>query len=202
MLYMKKIYHMVLAVLKFLFINPIFYVYFKLFNFPWENSWRIIGFPILFHCRKSEIHLGKRLVLRSSRASNSIGLIQPVVIRTLRPGSSINIGNDVGISGSSIVAMDSIVIKDRVLIGSGTLIIDNDLHPIGIHKETQTPEIVMAKPITIESDVFIGARAIILKGVTIGCGSIVGAGSVVTKNVPPHSVVGGNPARLLRKVEE
>ena len=55
------------------------------------------------------------------------------------------------------------------------------------------------KPVNIEDDVWIGGRVIILPGVTIGKGSIIGAGSVVTKNVEPYSIVGGNPAHLLKK---
>jgi acetyltransferase-like isoleucine patch superfamily enzyme len=54
-------------------------------------------------------------------------------------------------------------------------------------------------PVIIEDDVWIGARSIILKGVTIGEGSIVGAGSIVTKNVPPFSIAAGNPARVIKK---
>lgn len=54
------------------------------------------------------------------------------------------------------------------------------------------------KPVEIEDDVWIGARAILLPGVTVGQGAIVGAGSVVTKSVPPYAIVAGNPARLVR----
>lgn len=54
-------------------------------------------------------------------------------------------------------------------------------------------------PVTIEDDVWIGARVIILPGVHVGKGSILGAGAVVTKNVEPYSIVGGNPAKLLKK---
>jgi acetyltransferase-like isoleucine patch superfamily enzyme len=54
-----------------------------------------------------------------------------------------------------------------------------------------------SRPIVIEDDVFIGARAIILKGVTIGKGCVVGAGAVVAKSVPPYSVVVGNPAKVV-----
>jgi len=57
------------------------------------------------------------------------------------------------------------------------------------------------KPVVIEDDVWIGCRAIILPGVTIGKGSIIGAGAVVTKDVPPYSIVGGNPARVIRSRE-
>lgn len=56
----------------------------------------------------------------------------------------------------------------------------------------------LPRPVTIEDDVWIGTRSIILPGVTIGSGAIIGAGAVVTKSVPPNSVVGGNPARLIR----
>lgn len=54
------------------------------------------------------------------------------------------------------------------------------------------------RPIIIESDVWIGQRVIILPGVTIGTGSVIGAGAVVTKSFPPYSVIGGNPARILK----
>lgn len=58
-----------------------------------------------------------------------------------------------------------------------------------------------ARPVTIEDDVWIGQRAMLMPGVTVGAGSIVGAGSVVTKDVPPLSVVAGNPARVIRTRE-
>lgn len=58
------------------------------------------------------------------------------------------------------------------------------------------------RPIVIEDDVWIGARVIILPGVRVGRGSIIGAGSVVTADVPPYSIVGGNPARLIRSRKE
>ncbi|KAJ4143654.1 hypothetical protein NW765_000802 [Fusarium oxysporum] len=58
----------------------------------------------------------------------------------------------------------------------------------------------MGKPITIEQDCWIGGGAIILPGRTIGKGSTVGAGSIVTKDVPPFTIVAGNPARVLRGI--
>jgi galactoside O-acetyltransferase len=59
---------------------------------------------------------------------------------------------------------------------------------------------VERQPVTIESKAWIGFNVIILKGVTIGEGAIVGAGSVVTKDVPPYTIVGGNPARVIREI--
>lgn len=62
-------------------------------------------------------------------------------------------------------------------------------------------EYTKPKPIVIEDDVWIGSRVIILPGVHVGKGSVIGAGAVVTKNIEPYSVVGGNPAKLIRKRE-
>ena len=109
------------------------------------------------------------------------------------------IGNDVGLSGCSITAVDRITIGDRVLVGAGVLIIDTDAHPLSPEgRAAQQPAIAI--PIEIGNDVFIGARAIILKGVKIGTGAVVGAGAVVTKNVPSRSIVGGNPAKIVGQV--
>ncbi len=61
---------------------------------------------------------------------------------------------------------------------------------------------IVAEEVVIEDGVFIGVHAIILPGVTIGSGAMVAAGSVVTKDVPPHTVVAGNPARVIRRLED
>ena len=60
---------------------------------------------------------------------------------------------------------------------------------------------MQAKPIIIEDDVFIGARCLVLKGVTIGRGAMVGAGSVVTKNIPPCEIWAGNPAKYIKSIK-
>jgi len=90
---------------------------------------------------------------------------------------------------------------ERVTIGAGTLIswdcviMDRDYHnPDGGAERTA--------PVVIGKDVWIGCRAIILKGVTIGDGAVVGAGSVVTRDVPPCTLVAGNPARVVRQLGE
>jgi acetyltransferase-like isoleucine patch superfamily enzyme len=89
-----------------------------------------------------------------------------------------------------------IVIGDGVLIGAGALIIDNDFHSWdGVKWVGDT--ISGSKAIYVHDYVFIGARAIILKGVTLGTGAVVGAGAVVAKDVAPFTIVGGNPARVI-----
>lgn len=87
-----------------------------------------------------------------------------------------------------------------MLIGPGVHLY-TACHPIDT--ETRCRQgLEYAKPIVIEDDVWVGGRAVVLGGVCIGEGAVVGAGSVVTKDVPPFSIVVGNPARVLRKIEK
>ncbi|MBJ7289900.1 acyltransferase [Williamsia sp.] len=129
-------------------------------------------------------------------------MTHPVVIRTLLAGAAIRIGNDVGLSGTSICSASSIIIGDRVLVGADVIICDTDFHPIDSssrrYSPIPTPE--SGDAVVIESDVFLGARSVVLKGVTIGASSVVGAGSVVTKSVEPYSIVAGNPAKVIGRI--
>ena len=84
-------------------------------------------------------------------------------------------------------------------IGGGVLIIDTDCHSIDWKVRRDSDNQICSAPITIEDDVWIGAQCIILKGVTIGARSIIGAGSVVTKDIPADCVAAGNPCRIIKK---
>lgn len=114
----------------------------------------------------------------------------------MSPKGVIDIGDDVGMSGASITAYSRVKIGSRVLIGSGALIVDNDAHPVFPEGRRYSPEVPFA-PVEIGDDVFIGARAIILKGVHIANGAVIGAGAVVTRDVPMYAVVAGNPAAVV-----
>jgi acetyltransferase-like isoleucine patch superfamily enzyme len=107
------------------------------------------------------------------------------------------IGDHVGITGSSIVCFDHISIGNNVLIGPGCSIIDTDGH--SINPDERRTGFSISSPIIIEDDVFIGTKCIILKGVRIGEGSIIAAGSVVMDSVPSFTVVAGNPAQKYRR---
>lgn len=105
--------------------------------------------------------------------------------------------------------MNMISVAKRVTIGEHCLfagevkIFDNNSH--SLDPEKRRAHAVLDKedvaPVTIEDDVWVGTDAIILKGVTIGKGAVVAAGAVVTKDVPPFTLVGGNPAKVIKVIE-
>ncbi len=110
------------------------------------------------------------------------------------PRGAIEIGDRVFINyGVSISAHRLVKIGNRCQIGNYSLLMDNDYHQIGAQHKTG-----VSQPIILEDDVWLGARVIVLKGVTIGQGAVIGAGSVVTRDIPPRSVAVGSPARVVK----
>ncbi|MBD2017959.1 acyltransferase [Microcoleus sp. FACHB-53] len=128
-----------------------------------------------------------------------------------RENARISIGKKTFINGS-IIAAKSIEIGDDVMISWGVTIVDHNSHSLSfsqraddvvnwrVGKKDWTH--VKIAPVKISSKVWIGFNSVILKGVTIGEGAIVGAGSVVTKDVPAWTIVAGNPARVIREIPE
>lgn len=125
--------------------------------------------------------------------------------------SRIVIGNNVFVGGGALIdCLGQVTIEDDVLISYQVIIMDSDNHSlraserIGDLKRWRNQEYdwsrVNSVPVLIRSKAWIGARAIITKGVVIGEGGIVATGSVVTKNVPPYTIVAGNPARVIREL--
>jgi acetyltransferase-like isoleucine patch superfamily enzyme len=175
--------------------------------------------------RKKEINLNNIIIPESSRLNlNGLSLKekcrvelgeQTQVLGNLtfdRREASIKIGNRVFINGT-IISASTVSIGDDVLISWNTTIVDHDSHSISFLQRSQDAvnwlmgeekdwEDVKISPIEIKDKVWIGFNSIILKGVTVGEGAIIGAGSVVTKDVPPWTIVAGNPARIIREIPE
>jgi acetyltransferase-like isoleucine patch superfamily enzyme len=112
-------------------------------------------------------------------------------------GENIRVGRNVFINQNcTMYDLGGIDIADDVMIGPNVSIITSG-HPI---EPSQRRAFVIAKPIVIERSVWIAAGATIIGGVTVGENSVVAAGSVVTRDVPPSTLVGGNPARVIRSI--
>ena len=169
----------------------------KLKGINWYPDWRFWGLPLIQMRRRGTISIGRHFVACSNPKHNSLGVIQRVVLKTLTPDAEIRIGENVGISGATISAAKGIYIGNNVLIGSGAILTDQDAHPVNPDKRRDKDKRAIPKVVIIEDDVFIGARAIILKGVTIGNGSVIGAGSIVVTNVTSYAIMGGNPAHKI-----
>lgn len=120
-----------------------------------------------------------------------------VLLQARSVGSIIKVGDGTTFSNNvQVIAEQSITIGDRCLIGDAVLILDSDFHDLSaIGRHSRPAE---TKPVVLEDNVFIGSRVIVLKGVTIGRDSVIGAGSVVVRSIPSGVVAAGNPAKVIR----
>lgn len=180
------------------FILYILYLVQKFKNF---KSVKYNGFTVNFAFRGSRIKFKKRTVINSSSMSNLLGLYQRTII-VARYGGTISIGENVGISGTTIYSMSSITIGDNCVIGANCKIIDNDFHPLNPIKRLNECYLdIVKKPIVIGNNCFIGMNSIILKGTFIGDNCVVGAGSVVSGIFPKNVVLAGNPAQVIKSLD-
>lgn len=110
-------------------------------------------------------------------------------------GKNVKIGKNVVIQTNSLfMSAGGITIEDDVLVAANTQLISNNHDP-------EEHQILTCKPVVLKRNCWIGAGATILPGVTVGENAIVGAGAVVTKDVAPNTIVGGNPAKFIKNVE-
>jgi acetyltransferase-like isoleucine patch superfamily enzyme len=133
-------------------------------------------------------------------------------LMTFGHGGRITIGEYCYVGDQSYIwSAENITIGNRVLIAHNVNIFDNITHPLSASARHEHFKMIISaplpkklklseQPITIEDDAWIGCLSISLKGVTIGRGAVIGAGSVVTKDVPPYTIVAGNPAKVIREI--
>jgi acetyltransferase-like isoleucine patch superfamily enzyme len=149
---------------------------------------------------QKSVILGNRVSLLAGWRSNRAGLTGGVLLETLGDGF-IRIGDDSGGSAVVISSRSGITIGKHVCLGANTRIYDHDFHPLDFMQRrlsrNEQAQHTRSEPVTVGNDVFVGANAMILKGVTIGDRSIVAAGSVVFRGVYPQDcIIAGNPASI------
>lgn len=163
------------------------------------KRYRIIGVPFILASR-GKIVLGDNFNMNNGFSGNRIGFNTPCVLRT--DGGSLLIGDNVGMSQTTLIAKGAdICIGNNVKIGGGVKMYTTDFHSLDYF--IRRDPLLDAKerksaPISIGDDCFIGAGAIILKGVSIGPRSVIGAGSVVSRDIPADCIAVGNPCRVVK----
>ena len=166
-------------------------VFGKNLQIPGKVSWLIGG---------GKLKIGDNFYFSSGDAVNPMtSNLQGAVY--VEPGAELTIGNNVGMSSTRLWIHESARIGNNVKIGGCVLITDTDAHPMDYMARRSSNEGTKSAPIVIEDDAWVGAHCIILKGVTIGARSIIGAGSVVTKSIPADCVAAGNPCKVIKNLK-
>ena len=170
------------------------------------------------HCYLASIHIKGRPIINIGKNCKVIigedvtiasGIFNGIDNTTcskinIKDDASLSIGNHTGMTNVVIQCHQSVTIGSYVNIGAGSMIFDTDFHSLFWKDRQDGTDITKRamKPVVIKDYVFIGAHSFILKGVTIGEKSIVGAGSVVTRDIPDGEIWAGNPARFIKRILE
>ena len=154
--------------------------------------------------------------LRTARSNGRIVIGSDSIVRCRFDFDSahgvIRVGERCYLGASHLVCHTAITIGDDVIMSWGVTVVDHDSHSLNWQERQHDVadwmrgvkrwDAVTVRPVCIEDRAWIGFGASILKGVTVGVGAVVGANAVVTRDVPPYTVVAGNPARVVRRLKE
>lgn len=167
------------------------------------KTFQSYSLPYIMVARKGKLTIDYNFKMNNSLIGNPILRNTPCVL-FVDNHASLKIGNNVGMSSVTIICHKSIEIGNNVILGRNTLIYDSDSHSLKMKERNSENDLSKRndKPVVIENNVFIGAHSLILKGVTIGENSIIGAGSVVTKSIPANQIWAGNPAKFIKNIEQ
>lgn len=159
------------------------------------------GIPYISVAVGATFKTGDNLRLNNTLQSNPIGRVQRCIF-FVGKDAHLEIGNNVGMSSTAIVCHSKITIHDNVKFGGGVCVYDTDFHSLDSKNRNSVNDFDTKKnkEVIIMSNAFIGAHSTILKGVRIGKNSIIGACSVVTKDVPDNEIWAGNPAKYIRDI--
>ena len=168
-------------------------IYSRLTGVKLGTGCRFQGKSVFHRLPGGRIEIGKNCIFNSSPASNLIGISAPCILTTLK--SVLEIGDECGFSGTRIAAAMRVRLGNRVRCGANTVICDTDWH-------SDDPRAGKDAPVVIEDGVWLGGNVTVWGGVTIGKNSIIGAGSVVTADIPENVIAVGNPAKVIKKIEK
>ena len=147
------------------------------------------------------LKIGKRVRLNSGPRLNYVGGDRRIALWIGSQGD-LEIGDDCGISNSTIICTHSVSILEGTLIGGGCDIYDTDFHELTPESRARRDGSVGKGEVKIGPRAFVGSGCRVLKGVTIGEGAVIGAGSVVTRDVPSFEIWAGVPAKHIRTIRE
>ena len=160
-------------------------------NVSYGKNIYFFGLTIIKKHSNGRISIAENCVFRSLATSNLIGINRPCILSVLTASANLKIGEGCGFSGTVIGCFDKIEFGKNVRCGANTLITDSDWHLNDFRSGKP-------KPISIGDNVWLGVNVTVMKGVTIGENSIIGAGSVVTKNIPANVIAAGNPCHIIK----
>jgi len=175
----------------------------QVFGLKVERGAKCYGNVHVLRAPGSEISIGKNVnIVSSSWKSTSSSLFAVTKFRTWSKTAKIIIGDNVGLNGTSISVRSKMVrIGEGTMIAPNVMIVDSDFHATWPPEGRLTnPAFEMDADVVIGRNVWIGSRSMLLKGVNVGDNSIIAAGSVVVKDVPPNVIAGGVPARVLKQL--
>lgn len=160
-------------------------------NFSAGPMFRVYG-PLIIS-GPGRVELGNNCLIISNA-------IKPVCIRTLSRQAVVHLGDHAGLNGTSIQCVKLVTIGENSNIADA-YITDTRAHRLGINRRRETVHEVASAPVRIGNNVWVSVQVVILHGVTIGDNSVVGACSLVRKNIPDNVFAAGNPLREIRKLE-
>lgn len=164
------------------------YVKCKMWGVQIGNNITFLGRIIIYREPGSKIRINSNCLFNSSSFYNFRGMNHSCIIQTGTKNASIIIGDKCSFSGVSIVCDNHICLGNNVRVGANSSIADRDGHGAGVSS------------VFIEDNVWLGMNVQVLKGVHIGKNSVIGAGSIVTKDIPANVIAAGNPCKVIKQI--
>lgn len=163
---------------------------------------KIYGSFHVVQYKNGKIFLGDNVLIVSSHSRAGIGIYAKTKLSVFE-NAQLKIGSNVALNGCIITAKKKITIGDNTMIAPNVIVVDSDFHiPNNLEQRHNLDCSDYDKEVCIGNNVWLGMNAIILKGVNIGDNSIVAAGSVVVRDVPAGVVVAGNPAKVVKQLDD